>query len=51
MVGAVAAQILLVGACYLAFSLARSLADASPVFEAVRNGWQIVRLEDVVRLD
>ena len=51
MVGAVAAQILLVGACYLAFSLARSLADASPVFEAVRNGWQILRLEDAVRLD
>ena len=51
MVGAVAAQILLIGACYLAFSLARNLADASPVLEAVRNGWQIVRLEDVVQLD
>lgn len=51
MVRAVAAQILLIGACYLAFSLLRNLADASPVFEAVRNGWQIVRLEGVVQLD
>ena len=51
MLGAVAGQILLIGACYLAFSLARNLADASPVFEAVRNGWQIIRLEDAVQLD
>jgi len=44
MLGAVAAQILLIGACYLAFSLARNLADASPV-------WQIVRLEEAVQLN
>jgi len=49
--GAALREILLIGVCYVGFSLVRNLADPSPVLDAVRNGWQVVRLEGLLGLD
>jgi hypothetical protein len=44
-------EIALIGACYLAFALAKNLTDPSPVFKAVSNGWGVIRLENALLLN
>jgi hypothetical protein len=44
-------EILLIGAFYLAFALAKNLTDPSPVLKAVSNGWSLLRLESALALD
>lgn len=44
-------EIALIAACYLTFALAKNLTDPSPVFKAVTNGWDVLRLEAALSLD
>ena len=39
-------ELAIVGSAYLIFALAKNLTDPSPVFKAVSNGWNVIRLED-----
>ena len=51
MLRTVTKEIALIGACYLTFALAKNLTDPSPVFQAVVNGWGVIRLESALALN
>ena len=44
-------EIALIGACYLAFAIVKNLTDPSPVFKAVSNGWNVIRLESALAIN
>ena len=44
-------EVALIGACYLSFALAKNLTDPSPVFQAIVNGWGVIRLESALALN